>query len=103
MLKGVRVIAGKIQRLDVIFDHPLGAELRRDGSDTLFDHLKPAARNSIKIALIEQRDDFLLQHAVELFGVVMVLGLQVLASLQRLNSPAVRPVVPFRATSHRAC
>lgn len=85
----------KIQRLDVIFYHPFGAELGRDGSDTLFDQLKPAARNAIEIALIEQWNRFLFQHPVHLFGVVMVLGLHIRVSVQRLNSPAVRAVVPF--------
>src|SRR5512142_1404742 len=83
----------KIQRLDVIFYHPFGAELRRDGSDTLFDQLKPAAWNAIEIALVEQWNRFLFQHPVHLFGVVMVLGLHIRVSVQRLNSPAVSAVV----------
>src|SRR5690606_38086846 len=47
-----------IQLLHVFLDHALGAKAGSNGLDAFFNNVQPAARNAIKIALIEQRNNF---------------------------------------------
>src|SRR5262249_25570686 len=86
---------GTIQRLDVVFHHSFGAELWRNGSDTLLDQLEPAAGNAIEIALVKQWNRFLFQHTVHLFAMVLVLSLYIRVAVYGWNAAAVRAVVAF--------
>ena len=66
---------GRIHRVDVLLDHPFGAETGGVGPKTFLHELQPAAGYPVKVSLIVEGNRFLFQYAVELLRVMLVLGL----------------------------
>src|SRR6185503_14329369 len=51
---------GHVHLAHVLLDHPPRAETRKHGADRLFDHLEPAARDPLLVAVVEGGHQLLL-------------------------------------------
>src|SRR6266566_2564943 len=81
---------GEVILRDIIPDHALGGEPRARGAQRVPHLLRPAARDTLDIPLVEQRHDLVFEQAVQLRGVGRI---GVLTRRRWRNGPAVRPIV----------
>src|SRR5690606_36019586 len=83
----------RVYPLDVLLHHPACAEHRRDGADGLLDDREPAPREALVVALVERRDDLVLEQVVERLGVGVVDRGLVVRRRVPFDQPAVAAVV----------
>src|ERR1700680_4048053 len=81
--------------LCVVAHHARGREPRGDRGDRGFHHFEPTNRQVVGLALIEERDDFVLQDIVERLAVLMVLGLGVGVFLGLADGPTRIGILHF--------
>src|SRR3989449_4475593 len=81
---------GEVVLRDIIPHHALGGEPRARGAQRVPHLLRPAARDTLGITLVEQRHHLVFEQVVQLLGIGRI---GVLPRRRRRNSPAVRPIV----------
>ena len=88
-------MGGKVRRLRVLLDHPVGVEVRTQLPDRRLHHRDPGARKPPAVPIVEQGDDLVLEKVVEGLALHPVLLLRVAVRLAAADRPAEIGGVPL--------
>src|SRR5579875_67273 len=87
---------GQVAALCIVHDHAIGVEAPAKGANGALHALDPAARKAIAIALVEERDHFVAQDAIEVFRVALIVNAHIGVRAAVPDSEAIQAVVSLR-------
>src|ERR1035437_9489956 len=84
---------GDVALEGVVHDHAVGGEAPAEGADGALHALDPATREAVLVALVEERDEFVVEDAVEVLAVAGVVDVVVGVDAALADGEAVEAVV----------
>src|SRR5579863_6365794 len=92
---GSAACGGNIAFLGIVHHHAVGIEAPAKGTNGTFHPLDPAARQSVGVTIVEERNEFAREHAIEVFAVAGVMNVHIGVGPAPADREAVETIVGF--------